>query len=106
MVKKLSLPRLPVAQHQSVSQIDSIVLVAEGMVIMKFKHVNILNAIFCLFSCYYLLNAQYPIASTCAQVKNVYLFLDYILISNEECRAALPVGVEQFLSKIRHMAGN
>ena len=37
-----------------------LMLLAEGMVVAKLKNLNILNAVICLLSAYYVFNAEYP----------------------------------------------
>lgn len=70
-------------------------LIAEGMVVVKFKTTNILNAVICLLSSYYVFNAEYPNGGN-GQSKNVFLFLEHLLISAQG--KSLPMGVENFLS--------
>ena len=74
-----------------VTNVDSLVLAAEGMVVIKFKNSEILNAVLCLLAAYYAFNAQYPKGQSCGQTKNVYLFLEHILINKGKCSTVFPV---------------
>ena len=68
------------------------------MTVIKFKQCTILNAVICLLSSFYVFNAEYPKAGN-GQSKNIYLFLDQLLISKEG-KPNLPIGLENFLSHI------
>lgn len=82
----------------SLGQLHTLVLVAEGMVVAKFKKIGILNAVISLLAAYYTFNAQYPRGTT-GHSKNVFVFLDHILIS--ERKTAVPVNVEHFLAMMK-----
>jgi hypothetical protein len=75
--------------------VQSLSLIAEGMVICKFRQLTILNAVIVLISSYYTFNAVYPKGIT-GHSRNIFLFLEYILLG--ECTAPLPIGVEHFIS--------
>ena len=44
----------------TLDNINSMMLVAEGIVVTKLRMINILNAMVCLLSSYYTFNAEYP----------------------------------------------
>ena len=85
----------------SLNDLQSITLVAEGMAVVKFKSLNIVNAVIVLLASYYVFNAQYPKGKT-GLSKNVYCFLEQILISPQD-NPALPTGVENFLCSMRNL---
>ncbi len=78
----------------------SLMLVAEGMVVAKLKAVNILNAVICLLSAYYAFNAEYPKGVT-GHSKNVFLFLEHLLIPCSGKKKSLPLSVEHFISSMK-----
>ena len=73
------------------------ILVAEGMVVAKLKNLNILNAVICLLSAYYVFNAEYPKGIT-GHSKNVFLFLEHLFIPGTGKKKLLPMSVENFIS--------
>ena len=82
----------------SLGQLHSLILIAEGMVVAKFRRMNILNAVISLLAAYYTFNAQYPRGKT-GHSKNIFVFLDHLLISEQ--RTAVPVSVEHFLAMMK-----
>ena len=61
--------------------------------VCQFKKINILNAVVTLIASYYLFNADYP-KGLGGHSKNVYLFLEYILIPELRSNRSLPISVE------------
>ena len=57
-----------------------------------------LNAVISLLAAYYAFNAQYPRGTT-GHSKNIFVFLEHILVSEQ--KAAVPVNVEHFLSMMK-----
>ena len=94
IIKNSTSPKL--LSTGSIQDLHSISLIAEGMAVIKFKQCTILNAVLCLLSAFFVFNAEYPKAGN-GQTKNIYLFLDQMLISKEG-KLNLPIGVENFLS--------
>lgn len=92
IIKNSTSPKL--LSTGSIENLHSISLIAEGMVVIKFKQNTIL--LVCLLSAFFVFNAEYPKAGN-GQTKNIYLFLDQLLISKEG-KPNLPIGVENFLS--------
>ena len=94
-IKGCSTPRI--LATGPLEEISSISLIAEGMVVNKFKSCNIVNAVICLLAAYYVFNAQYPKGPT-GHSKNIYMFLEHVLLGNSS--QSLPIGVENFLSQM------
>ena len=63
-----------------------------------FKKINILSAVVTLLASYYVFNADYPKGHG-GHSKNVYLFLEYILL--QRSRHALPINVEAVVGKLK-----
>ena len=82
-----------------VDGIQSLVLAAEGMVVCRFKKINILNPVVTLITSYYLFSADYP-KGLGGHSKNVYLFLEYILIPELRSNRSLPTNVETVVGKM------
>ena len=82
----------------SIGHLHALLLIAEGMIVVKFRKMSILNAVICLLASYYAFNAQYPQGTT-GHSKNIFVFLQHILIL--ERKAAVPVNVEHFLSMMK-----
>ena len=82
----------------SLGQLHTLLLIAEGMVVAKFKRIGILNAVISLLAAYYAFNAQY-LRGTTGHSKNIFVFLEHILVSEQ--KAAVPVNVEHFLSMMK-----
>ena len=97
-------PRL-ISTGATVDDIQSLVLAAEGMVVCRFqKKINILSAVNTLIASYYTFNADYPKGQG-GHSKNVYLFLEYILIpESRRSSHALPLSVEAVVGKMSRMA--
>ena len=72
----------------SIGQLHSLIFMAEGMIVAKFRKMSILNAVICLLSSYYVFNAQYPQGKT-GHSKNIFVFLEHLLISDR--KTAVPV---------------
>lgn len=66
----------------SLEQINLLALIAEGMVVVKFKSAKILNALIYLLASYYIFNAEYPKGPT-GHSKNLYIFLEFILLGKK-----------------------
>ena len=66
------------------------------------KKINILNAVVTLIASYYLFNADYP-KGLGGHSKNVYLFLEYILIPELRSNRSLPISVETAIGKLNKM---
>ena len=58
-------------------------MIAEGMIVVKFKKAAILNAVICLLAAYYTFNVHYP-WDTAGHNKNIFLFLEHVLISEKK----------------------
>ena len=58
IVKKSTSPKLP--STGSLNDIHSLALVAEGMIVVKFKQFYALNAVVCLLAAFYVIDAEYP----------------------------------------------
>ena len=104
-VEATTAPRL-ISFGGTVDDITSINLAAEGMILCKFKKVNILTAVITLMASFYALNAAYP-KGPCGQSKNVFLLLEYILISqigNSQATMKLPFAVETVVSQLNRLA--
>ena len=71
-------PRL-ISTGAKVDGIQPLVLAAEGMVVCRFKKINILNAVVTVIASYYLFNADDP-KGLGGHSKNANLFLEHILI--------------------------
>ena len=82
----------------TIDDVQSLVLAAEGMVVCRFKKINILSAVVTLLASYYVFNADYPKGHG-GHSKNVYLFLEYILLQGS--RHALPINVEAVVGKLK-----
>ena len=91
-VKACSTPRL--LATGSLEEISSLALIAEGMVVVKFRGTTIISAVTCLLAAYYVFNAEYPKGAT-GLGKNIYMFLEHILLGRIQ---TLPIGVENFLT--------
>ena len=72
---------------------QSLVLAAGGVVVCPFKKINILNAVVTLIASYYLFNADYP-KDLGGHSKNVYLFLEYILMPELRSNRSLSINVK------------
>ena len=68
----------------------------------RFKKINILNAVVTLIASYYLFNADHP-KGLGGHSKNVYLFLEYILIPELRSNRSLPINVETVVGKLNKM---
>ena len=98
-------PRL-ISSGGTVHDITSINLAAGGMILCKFKKVNILTAVITLLASFYALNAAYP-KGPGGQSKNVFLFLEYILIPQirkSQATTKLPIAVETVVSQLNRLA--
>ena len=85
----------------TLDNINSMMLVAEGMVVTKFRKINILNAVICLLSSYYTFNAEYPKGIT-GHSKNVFLFLEHLLLPfSGKKRLQMPISVDNFLASMK-----
>ena len=82
----------------TIGDLHTLLLVAEGMVVAKFKKITILNSVICLMASYYAFNAQYPRGTT-GHRKNVFVFLEHMLIAQQ--KTAVPVNVEHFLTLMK-----
>ena len=97
-IQQCTSPRL--LSTGTLSKMHSLMLVAEGMVVAKLKAVNILNAVICLLAAYYAFNAEYPKGVT-GHSKNVFLFLEHLLIPCSGKKKSLPLSVEHFISSMK-----
>ena len=98
-------PRL-ISSCETIDDITDINLAAEGMILCKFKKVNILTAVITLLASFYVLNAAYP-KGPGGQSKNVFLFLESILlphIRNSQATTKLPIAVETVVSQLNRLA--
>ena len=87
----------PLLATGTLEEIGSIALIAEGMVVIKFRSTNIINAVVCLMASYYVFNAEYPKDQT-GHSKNIYMFLEHILMGRND--QTLPISVENFLEQM------
>ena len=94
-VKACSAPRL--LATGSLEELSSLALIAEGMVVVKFKTSTIVSAVTCLIAAYYVFNAEYPKGET-GHSKNIYMFLEHILLGRNN--QTLPICVENFLAQL------
>lgn len=90
-------PRL-ISTGATIDDVQSLVLAAEGIVVCCFKKINILSAVVTLLASYCVFNADYP-KDHGGHSKNVYLFLEYILL--QRSRHALPINVEAVVGKLK-----
>ena len=90
-------PRL-ISTGATIDDVQSLVLAAEGMVVCRFKKINTLSAVVTLLASYCVFNANYPKGHG-GHSKNVYLFLEYILL--QRSRHALPLNVEAVVGKLK-----
>ncbi len=97
-IQQCTSPRL--LSTGTLSKMHCLMIVAEGMVVAKLKAINILNAVICLLSAYYAFNAEYPKGVT-GHSKNVFLFLEHLLIPCSEKKKSLPLSVEHFISLMK-----
>ena len=84
----------------------NITLAAEGMILCKLKNVNILTAVVTLLATFYALHTAYP-KGPGGKSKNVFLFLNYILIPqvrNSQATTKLPIVVETVVSQLNRLA--
>jgi hypothetical protein len=96
---KCTSPRL--ISTGSLDGMNSLMLVAEGMVVAKLKTASILNPVICLLAAYYVFNAECPKGAT-GHSKNVFLFLEHLLLpSGGKKRLTLPLAVEYFISSMK-----
>ena len=89
-----------ISSCETVEDITSINLAAEGMILCQFKKVNILTAVITLLASFHVLNAAYP-KGPGGQNKNVLLFLEFTLlphIRNSQATTWLPISVETVVS--------
>ena len=96
-IQETTAPRL-ISTGATIDDVQSLVLAAEGMVVCRFKKINILSAVVTLLASYYVFNADYPKGHG-GHSKNVYLFLEYILL--QRSRHALPINVEAVVGKLK-----
>ena len=90
-------PRL-ISTGATIDDVQSLVLAAEGIVVCRFKKINILSAVVTLLASYCVFNADYP-KDHGGHSKNGYLFLEYILL--QRSRHALPINVEAVVGKLK-----
>ena len=83
----------------TIGDLHTLLLIAEGMVVTKFRKITILNAVISLMASYYAFNAQYPRGTT-GHSKNVFVFLEHMLIAQQKT-VAVPVSVEHFLTLMK-----
>ena len=74
-----------ISSCETVEDITSINLAAEGMILCQFKKVNILTAVITLLASFYVLNVAYP-KGPGGQSKNVLLF-SKLPILNQWCHS-------------------
>ena len=74
-----------ISSCETVEDITSINLAAEGMILCQLKKVNILTAVITLLASFYVLNAAYP-KGPGGQSKNVLLF-SKLPILNQWCHS-------------------
>ena len=89
-----------ISSCETVEDITSINLAAEGMILCQLKKVNILTAVITLLASFHVLNAAYP-KGPGGQNKNVLLFLEFTLlpqIRNSQATTKLPISVETLVS--------
>ena len=94
-IKQCSTPKLIAAG--SLEEMDFLALVAEGMVVVKFRSINMVNALICLLAAYYVFNAEYPKGHT-GHNKNIYILLEHLLLGKSS--PTYPIYVENFLSQM------
>ena len=95
-------PRL-ISTGESFDNIQTLALAAEGMVVCRFKKLNILNAVVTLMASYYTFNADYP-KGLGGQSKNIFLFLEYILSPEMRSNVAqLPISVETVVVELNRL---
>lgn len=95
-------PRL-ISTGATVGDMQSLVLAAEGMVVCRFKKISILSAVVTLLASYYTFNPDCPNGLD-GNSKNVYLFLEYILIPElRRSNHSLPISVEPVVCKLNRM---
>ena len=85
-----------ISSRETVEDITSINLAAEGMILCQFKKVNILTAVITLLASFYVLNAAYP-KGPGGESTNVLLILEFTLlpqIRNSHATTKLPISVE------------
>ena len=95
-VAECTSPRL--LSTRSIAELHTSLLFPEGMVVAKFKKISILNSVICLMASYYVFNAQYR-RGAIGHSKNIFVFLEHILIAEQ--KTAVPVNVEHFLSLMK-----
>ena len=76
---------------------DFLALVAEGMVVVKFRSINMVNALICFLAAYYVFNAEYPKGHT-GHSKNIYILLEHLLLGKSS--PTYPIYVENVLSQM------
>ena len=84
----------------SLESINSLMLIAEGMVVTKFKTNNIVNAVICLLSSYYAFNAEYPKGTT-GHSKNIFMFLEHLLLPSGGKKRLMPISVDHFITSMK-----
>ena len=95
-----------ISSCETIEDITSINLAAEGMILCKFKKVNILTAVISLLASFYVLNAAYP-KGPGGQSQKVFLFLESVLlphIRNSQAITKLPIAVETVVSQLNRLA--
>ena len=80
IIKDCTSPRL--ISTGTLDQLDGLYHIGEGMLVCKFRNTNTINAVIALLGCYYLLNACFSERNN-GRCKNVYLFLEHLLTSNQ-----------------------
>ena len=77
LMKLLTCSTLRLLALGSLEEINMLALIAEGMVIIKFRVPKILNGVTYLVGACYCFNAEYPKGPN-GHGKNIYLFLEHI----------------------------
>ena len=98
IIDKSTSPKL--VSTGSLDEMHCLSLVGEGMVVVKLKPTSIVNAMICLISSYYAFNADYPKGAT-GHSKNVFIFLEHILLSGVCGKTVFPMAVENFVLSMK-----